>query len=139
MPWRGRYQLGDIVPLGVRATNGSGTPTVPDQAPVATIVSDSAQVLTLALPIVDRYGITAWFSYPLHLSGIFAAGTYRVVYDWVIGGTAYGSEDTFEIAAGGDGEGAGLSMFWFGRPTSDFLLLQTDGGRIIRRRNPRIA
>lgn len=138
MSYKGRYILGDTVPLDVWCRSSAATPTEPDQAPVAIVCSDTAQVLVQRLPICDRYGITGYFHYPLRLDGRFAAGSYRVLYQYSIGGTAYGHAESFEVAAGGHADGPALALFYYRRPTSDFVVLQADSGRIIRRRNPRL-
>lgn len=134
----GRYILGDTVPLHVGAVDGNGAPAEPDAAPIAFVNSDSAQVATFKLPICDRYGVTGWFHYPLVLDARFAAGHYRVAYQWAISGTRYGGVATFEAVAGGQPDGPGLALFFYRRPSANYLILQTDGGRIVRRRNPRV-
>lgn len=140
MSYRGRYQIGEYVPLTVWCIDGNGTPTLPDQAPIARVYSDAALVLDVRMPIRDRYILTGYFQYPLFLDGRFAAGGHRVVYEYQLSSTLYMADlDTFEVTAGGHADGAILSMFWFNRPTADFLLTQVDSGRLVRRRNPRLA
>lgn len=134
----GRYILGDTIGLSCWCRDSSATPTEPDQAPVAVITSESAHVTTLRLPIHDRYGVTGYFHLPLVLDNRFAAGQYVVTYQYVVGGTAGGDVSTFEIVGGGHTDGPGIGLFYYRRPTSDYCLIQTDGGRIIRRRNPRL-
>ena len=133
-----RYQLGDVVPLACLTKNGSGTPALPDDSPVARIYSDNAPVATLSLPIADRYQRPGFFELPLLLDARFAVGRCSVVYQWAIGGVKGGDIDYFEVVAGGDQDGAGLALYYFERPTSSFVLLQTDAGRIVRRRNPQL-
>lgn len=125
------------MPLSVWCRTAAGTPTEPDNAPVAVINSSTAHVLTVRLPILDRFVTTGFFHYPLQLDGRFATGQYSVVYQYAIGGTSLSQEESFEIVAGGHVDGHGLSLFYLTRPTSNFVLLQTDLGRLIRRRNPR--
>jgi hypothetical protein len=134
----GRYQQGDIVALSVLCTDANGAPTLPDKAPVAVLCSDTVQVLTIRLPIVDRYTITGFFQHTMQLGTAFVVGRYRVVYQYTLSGVAYAKADAFEVVAGGHADGAGLAMYYYRRPTSDYVLLQTDGGRLIRRRNPRL-
>src|SRR5205085_10199998 len=98
----------------------------------------TALVATIRLPAVDKFARPAYFQFPLLLDARFVAGSYRVVYFWTIAATLYGDADSFEIAEGGQEDGAGLALFYFERPTSSFALVQTDSGRIIRRRNPRL-
>lgn len=139
MEYRSRYQLGDTVQLSVLTTDNAKLPTVPDKVPVAVVSSDTALALSQRLPVQDRYAQTGWFSYPLILDARFAVGVYRVVYQWLLSGVMYTKYESFEVVDGGQSDGPGLSIFFFPRPTSNYVLLQCDSGRVIRRRNPRIA
>lgn len=138
MDYYGRYIPGDTVGLAVVCTDANGVPTLPDQAPVAVICSGSAQVATLRLPVHERHVVTAFFHHPIQLDTRFATGHYRVVYQYTLSGVAFSKVASFEVAAGGHADGPGLALFYFARPASDFVLMQADSGRIIRRRNPRI-
>lgn len=138
MAYRGRHPLGSRLLLGVRCLNGSGTPTLPDNAPVALVYSSTGLVASLRLPVVDRQDVTGWFAQPLLLDSRFAAGPHRVVYQYSLSGTAGGQSDHFEVVPGGHADGAGLAVSYYSRPASDFVLLQTDSGRLLRRRNPRV-
>jgi hypothetical protein len=138
LEWLGRYQLGGIVPIAVWARTAE-TPTLPASAPVAEIYADNGDhVATEKLPIQDRFGVTARFAGRVHLDGRFATGPYRVAYRWTIGSDDFGAVDLFDVLAGGNISGAGIGMYFFRHPGSDYLLMQTDGGRIRRNRNPRI-
>ena len=93
--------------------------------------------MDVTLPIEDRFGVTARFATDFLLDSRFAAGLYRVLYRYTVGSTPMGTEEGFEILGGGDAAGAGLGLYFFRHPTSDFLLQQTDGGGLFARRNPR--
>lgn len=139
--YRGRYQLGDTVQLAVMCHNLNGTPGTPstlNQCPVA-LVTGGSLVTSLKVPIQDRYAQDGFFSFPLLLDARFAAGYYTVLYQWQQSSSHFESFDEFEIAAGGDGDGPVLGMFFYRRPAGDYLLLHTDSKRMIRRRNPRVA
>ncbi len=91
------------------------------------------------MPIQDRFAVVGFFQYPLLLGSLFPAGQYRVIYQWTIAGNPFSEVASFEVVGtAGHPDGAGLSMIWYSRPTSDFVLFQTESGRIIRRRNPRL-
>lgn len=139
MRFAGRFILGDTVLLSCLCRDAENVPMKPDRAPVAVVTGDSALTLTMKLPIRDRFTLPGYFAYPLVLDSRFAVGHYTVGYQWVIAGTPYGSTGCFEVTGGGQADGPGLAMFFLHRPQSDWVLLQTDGGRMIRRRNPRIA
>ena len=137
--FRGNFQVGVSVQLAIWTRNAAGTPTLPDIAPTMRIYSASALVLAGKMPIMDRFRVTGFFSYPLYLGkGLWHPGMQRVRYEWIIGGSHYASEDTFQIADGGNDDGIGISSFYYRRAQNSFLLIQGDGGRLVRRRNPSI-
>lgn len=139
MSYRGRYQLGQEIPLGVLTVNASGAPSFPTTAPHMDVFSGSAKVVSgKLLPVVDRGGQTGYFHYPLYLGPQFAAGRYSVVYRYLVGTYLGQVEDTFEVIAGGDDEGEVLAMHWFERPQADFVVQQLSSGKLVRGRNPRI-
>ncbi len=137
--YHGRFLQGSRVPLSLLTKNSTHVPTAPDDAPVAVISRAGSLIQSIRMPVQDRFAQTGWFQYPLLLGSLFPAGQYRVVYQYVISGTAYGDVGSFEVVGtAGHPDGAGISMIWYARPTSDFVLVQTESGRIIRRRNPRL-
>ncbi len=138
MSYLGRQMLGGRILLGVRCQGPTGVPLVPDQAPVALVYSSSGLVASLRLPIRDRQDLDGWFQTSLLLDSRFSTGLYRVVYQYTISGVAGGDTDTFEVVPGGQADGAGLALVYYSRPASDFCLLQSDSGRLIRKRNPRL-
>jgi hypothetical protein len=135
----GRYSQGDYVLLSVWTRNANGTPLLPDSAPVASISQGTQLVQSLPMPIRDRFAVVGFFQFPLLLGTLYTAGQYRVLFQWTISGTAYADVAGFEVVGvAGHPDGAGLAMIWYARPTSNFVLVQTESGRIIRRRNPRL-
>ena len=135
-----RYQLGKRIPLQVRCKDGSGTPTLPASAPVVRIFTVAgAFVLSQKIPIVDSDDSTAFFLYSLLLDSRFSVGQYFAVYDYAVGGTQKSKEDWFEVLAGGNADGNGISMYYMRQPGRDFVLVQTDGGLLRRLRNPRLV
>lgn len=136
--YRGRYSLGQEIPLGVLTVNADGTPTLPTTAPHMDIFSSSAKVLEGKLiPIIDRGGQTGYFQYPLFLGPLFAAGRYSVIYRYLVGSYLGQVEDVFEVLAGDD-EGAVIAMYWYERPHAAFVVQQLDSGLLVRGRNPRL-
>ena len=134
----GRFALGEIVPLAVWTRNSSDTPTLPVRSPVAAVYSGTALVLTQSLPISDRYGVTGFFSYGLHLDARFTTGPHSVIIHYVIGSSSYLESQDFEVVAGGNALGAGIASYYFSIPQANVVLLQTDAGKLLRRRNPRV-
>jgi hypothetical protein len=137
--YRGRFVLGEEVPLGVLCFDGSGTPSAPDAAPMVDVYSGAAKVLSgQPLPALDKFGTTGLFAWPLLLDARFAPGKYTAVYRYLVGGTAGGDEDTFDVLAGGNADGQVLSMFWYPRPQANFIVYQTSDGSIRKGRNPSV-
>ena len=136
--YKGRFALGDRVPLTVQCRNNNGTASEPASAPLAMIYSDSGFVASQLMPIVDRYGIVGFFEYELLLDGRFSAGQHTVIYHYTISGTPFAAQQDFTVAAGGQIDGQILGMYYYAKSGADYLLQPTDGGRLIRKRNPRV-
>jgi hypothetical protein len=132
------YQLGDLVPLRVWCLNSSRLPVEPDSAPFATVISASGEV-AVKLPILDRANATGYFHERLSLNASYVAGQYSVMYRWVIAGITYGSIEHFTVLAGGHHEGTGISCFFLRQPKADYVLMQTDQGKVKRMLNPEVS
>ena len=138
--FRGRYQLGEEIPLGCRTLTAADVPTAPDDCPTMTISTAAGSIaLSRKIPICDRYGVTGLFLDNVQLNTTFAAGAYIVNYVWVIGGTVLGDTDTFEIVAGGNADGACIASHFFDRPHADFIVQQVDSGQVVYGRNPKVG
>ncbi len=140
MPFSGRHQLGNLLPLSVRCVDGNGTPTLPATAPMARIFDDDGLLVTTQkLPLTDSPDTTALFSFPFTLGSEFTTGLHTVLYDYAVSGTHRSVEDHFQIVPGGDADGNGISMYYMRQPSRDFVLVQTDSGLLRRLRNPRLT
>ena len=136
--YRGEYQLGDLFALQL-FTDSSGTPTNPTSAPRARVYSSSAFVEDHLLPITDSRNVAGRFWFCIPLSSKYSAGYYFVQYTYVISGTTKSTMESFRILAGGDSSGTGISMQHFRRPPDDFIMLQTDGGVLLNKKNPEVS
>lgn len=137
--YRGRKRQGEDLGIGILCTNGSGVPTAPDSVPVATAYSATDRVLGgQRLPIVEPSAAPAYFAGSLFLDEDFPAGSYTVVYRWVISGTQYSSTDHFEVIAGGHEQGPAISVTRYDRPHATHLVNKRRGGSLYRGRNPRL-
>ena len=136
MSYRGRYQLGQSIPLLLQCVNASGVPTVPDAAPTLEVWSSSAKVQSLLIPVIDRYQVTGLFTYTLFLDQSYAAGGYRAVFSWRSGTFRGLTVDHIEVLAGGDGRGAVIAMHYYLRPHARFLVQELNSGLLIKGRNP---
>ena len=134
----GRKQLGDSITLSLLTLNGSGVAAMPQYVPVLKVWSNSAQIFSREMPVVDRYNVPGLFYYQLFLGSDFTTGLYHINYWWLIDADDYegSAEDYFEVVAGGDDDGATLAMHYFKRPHADFVVRQTERGDIRAGRNP---
>lgn len=139
MAYLGRYQLGQFVPLTVQCLDASGTPTLPTGPPTIDVWLGSTLIVAAKeIPILDRYGVTAMFRYRLPLDGRFSAGSYMVSYTYTVGSLVVFDIDAFQITAGGDINGAVISMTEFVRPHAKFIVYQTDQRLLLYGKNPRL-
>jgi hypothetical protein len=139
MGYRGRYQLGVEIPLGILTVNGSSLPSFPTTAPLVEVWSATAQVIPgRKMPVVDRFGTTGLFGLNLFLDARFSAGMYTAIYRYTVGSYQGQEEDVFEVVAGGDPAGSVIAMAYYDRPHAKFCVMQLDSGRLISRRNPRV-
>lgn len=140
--YRGRYQLGTEIPLQVLTVNGSNLPSAPTTCPRIEVRSSTGAVVSdKAIPVMDRYGAevdATLFAFSLFLDGSFAAGLYTVYYRYLLGTYEGLAVDTFEVVAGGDGDGAVIALHYFDRPHAKYVVMQLDSGRLVKGRNPRV-
>lgn len=135
--YRGRLQLGDEVTLTCLCVNGSGVPSAPDAAPKIDVYAGAVKVVSgKAIPALDRYGTTGLFAFNLLLGTQFATGRYSVTYRYTNGAFADLQADVFDIIAGGQPDGDIISMHWLPLPHANFLVYQTDSGKLRKVRNP---
>lgn len=139
MPYRGRVQLGEEVVLGCQCRDYSLTPTLPNLPPLMEIWSSGGtRIISKAIPILDRYVQTGLFHYRQFLGGQFSTGHYNVLYYYTVGSTDRVDQDDFDIIPGGDGDGQVISMYWLEKPHANFIVYQTDAGKLFYGRNPRV-
>lgn len=135
----GRYQLGEQVPLACWARMEAFAPNLPSGAPVARVYSPAfALVKQVKLPICDRHGVTAFFQGLLKLDASFGLGQHHVHVAYTVGGVAAAKLLTFEVLAGGHPDGCVIGLHAFKVAPATWAIAQLDGGRIIRRRNPKV-
>lgn len=137
--FRGRYQLGQFVPLAVQCVDASGSPTLPTAPPQLEIWQGSTIVIAAKeIPIIDRYRTTARFGYRQPLDGRFAAGTYLASYTYTVGSLGVFAVDSFEVVAGGNADGAAIAITQFDCPHARFIVWATDMRKLLYGRNPRL-
>jgi hypothetical protein len=140
MAFRGRYQVGQKVPLGCFCIDANGVPTPPAAAPTMDIFSPANALIISAdlVPIVDPANAPGYFQQNWFLTSYYTAvGLYTVIYHWVIGSApAFQSEDTFEVVDGGNYSGSIIALHYHDRPWAQNLIYQMDGGNLAKGRNP---
>lgn len=136
----GRYQQGQEILLVVACNNGGLVPATPNATPVVTFHKPDGSVALHRVMAADLQGVAVGiFRLPQFLDSLFSTtGAYRVVVRY---------EDSasrarvlcghFRVLAGGDTDGAVVSMRPVRRPNANYLVYQTDGGHLARGRNPR--
>lgn len=135
----GRYTLGESVSLAIQTTNSSETPTLPTDAPVAAVYNSSGTVVqSISLPVREQSVATALFLYDLRLNNLYSAGRYDILVSYTVSSVKKCRQLEFEVLGGGDANGSGISMEFFSVLPRNYLLIQADGGRVLRKTNPRV-
>lgn len=130
----GRKQWGQVVNLRVLTINSSDQPSAPDNAPVVVVTKPDSTVQFTAKMAMD--GGSLAFALPILLGVDFALGIYGVSYTYSVGGFEQTASDTFTLIPGGDPGGNVISMMFYDRPESSYVLAQLANGRLVQGRNP---
>ena len=133
----GRFQPGQILPIGVTTVDGTGTPTWPDTAPVATVKDAGNNVIWTGKVALDP-DTPYRFSSALFLGIPYSLGTYSVGYEWSVGVYNGTATDTFDVISGGDVGGRIIAMYAYDRPEARYVVAQLTSGNIVQGRNPRL-
>lgn len=88
------------------------------------------------MPILDRRQIDGLFHLPIFLGAGYEAGHHSVTMTYQVSSHQGVDQAEFEILPYGDTDGHLLSMYFFRRPHADFVLWQTESGKIKKGRNP---
>ena len=137
--YRGRYQLGKHLPIGVQCVNATRVPSAPTAAPSFRIYKhDATFIIAGSLPPTERYLATGLFEYRQFLTAAFSVGWYYVRYTWAVLGVNFAAFDAFEVVAGGSAGGQINSMFFLDRTDGDWIVTQSDSGNTNINRGPRL-
>lgn len=140
MPYLGRHQLGDWVPIAVKCYDETVAPQNPDAAPTLTIYdNDGAVALSVgSIPVYQKNVKTGLFRTEVQLDSNFSAGQYAALVEWTEG-THDGKElSRFEVVGGGHASGAYLQIHEYKTPQAKYLVGSTDAGVLESRRSPRV-
>lgn len=135
----GRYPQGVELPVIVQCET-AGAAAWPDVAPVVTFTAPDGTVVLNRVMGADLQGVRlGTFRLPQFLGTPFATtGPYRVVARYKDGaGNPRVLVGHFRLLAGGNRDGAVVSMRAVRRPNANYLVYQTDSGKLVRGRNPR--
>jgi len=113
--------------------------TRPDDAPRAIMWDNSGIIESVRMPICDKRNTAGRFRHFINLDGKYSAGHHWVQYMYQISSTVRSKIESFQILGGGNVSGSGISMEYFGRPPNAYVLVQTDGGVLVRRKNPQVT
>ena len=135
--WIGRLQVGQELPLYLKCLLGREA-DVPSSHPTVEVRSESDVVHSGRVPADDQGVATGVFRGPLMLDHRFAVGRHHAIFRWLDSGSHPRVEvQEFEIIPGGSADGSLIAMQSVERPQANYLIFQTDAGRLIRGRNPR--
>jgi hypothetical protein len=131
-------QLGQEIPIVVQATDGT-SPVWPDSAPQLVLFNSAGTLLKrVYMPADPEAQQVGLFRLPLFLGPVFpAAGTIAGFVQWAVGGAPYSQTVTLRIIPGGDVAGQIIAMTYVRRPSSGYLIWQSDSGDLSRGTNPR--
>lgn len=142
MSWLGRHFMGTPIHLALQCRDGDGLAAWPTVAPTATVYDSSWEpvVIVAGLPPRDKASATGLFSAPLLLDTNFSAGRHAVLYEWNDGTDDRAELDYFEAIGGwaNAGHGAYTGLYWYERPTGQFLVGVDELGGVSFRKNPRL-
>jgi hypothetical protein len=135
----GRYPQGEELPLVVQCDDGSG-PAWPAVAPVASFRGPAGTNVLSRVMAADQQGVgDGLFRLPQFLGPEFSStGEYAVLVRYKdSAGNPRLLAGHFQLTQGGSTDGAVIAVRSVRRPNANWLVYQTDGGRLVRGRNPR--
>lgn len=138
----GRLQQGTELQLVLQCRDAAGEPEDPLHPPVASIYRDGGTptfLESVSLAAALRGVATGVFRLPLFLGPVFSVATrHLLILRWVDqAGRARQRVGVFNLIPGGSPDGAVTAIHYVNRPDARYLMYSTDGGRLLRGRNPR--
>lgn len=135
----GNFTQGREVLLPLLAVDDGPTALWPTAAPrVRVYDADGTLILAAFLPACDRSRATGLFVYRLALDDSFVPGRYHAYFAWTSSGVVRARAANFDVVAGGDADGAVVSLHHLGRPQGDKTVAKTDGGKRLFLGDPRV-
>lgn len=131
----GRQENGIEVRLHVQCKTSAGVIVEPDAPPFVDVWNNGVKFFSAGMFPEERTNAVGLFVFPLYLMS-FTVGTCQCVFRWITGGVSHVIVGYFEIVAGGNDDGAVISMFYFNTPQGKFIVHQTDAGILKMGKNP---
>lgn len=138
----GRLSQGTEIQLVLECRTALGLGEDPLHAPIVSIYRDGATptlLENLTMPAYLRGVAVGIFRLPHFLGSSYSvAGRHLLVFRWVdAAGRARQRVGSFYLTPGGSADGSVTAMHYVNRPDARYLMYSTDGGRLLRGRNPR--
>jgi len=133
----GRFQTGQTIFLSLQVPGA----VVPDDVPTITVTAPGPTVVLAdkEIPVKDPFNAKGLFHFPLFLGlDYLVTGDYTIDYTWTVASVPDTAQDTFTIVGGGHPDGQVMSMYFYHRPHADFVVHQTELGKISAGRNPKV-
>ena len=142
MAWLGTKLLGQWVSVPVSCKDASGDQIAPDAAPTVTIYKANDTPITgvdsVKMPPLSPGQLTGFFNLDVQLGSHFSAGRYHCLVEYLVSTVKHAEQHFFEIAAGGNANGAYVAMFYYPRPQANYVVGQLDDGTLEFRRGPKL-
>ena len=139
----GRQQRGTELVIVLQSFNATESTADPDYIPTVTIYKDGSSrtlIQTVKIAADQRGVVGGFFRLPIFLGELYTStGRYLVAMRWCTGGIAHCVTGDFYMLPGGSADGTIISMSPIERPDARYVIWQTDGGLIVRGRNPRVS
>ena len=134
----GQHQQGTELPIVVQC-DSAGVPAWPLLAPTLSIDGVAGRVLGRDLGAAQQGVVPGTFRVSQLLGAAFSlAGLYNVTVRYTdAAGQGRLLIGSFNVLAGGSPDGAVIAIRSVNRPAGQYLLWQTDSGRLVRGLNPR--
>lgn len=137
--WLGQSQLGTYLDFWLQCTDADGVKSMPDYVPWLKVWIGSDLVQTLEMPVIDKVSQVGLFCEHLFLGNQFSLGQGTAEMHYRVGGKFGIETRTFEIIAGGHTDGQTLGMYWYPKPDVEYVVFQSESGKITKGKGARVT
>lgn len=133
----GRFQQGQNVLILVSPTDDQGAPATPDATPTVVVTDPMSNVIVSTK--ATMLGDDQHFGLKLFLGFNFDNfGRYSIESTFIVGEVTTNISGLFDMVGGGDGTGKVISMMSYSRPDAEYIVAQTEGGKLMHGKNPNV-